>query len=46
MDGICDVALHNGWVAAVGTGLGTRERTIDASGLVVAAGFTDLHAHG
>jgi cytosine/adenosine deaminase-related metal-dependent hydrolase len=46
LDTICDVALHDGRVAAVGTGLGSAEMTIDASGLVVAPGFIDLHAHG
>lgn len=46
LDAVCDVALDNGRVAAIGTGLGTAERTIDATGLVVAPGFIDLHAHG
>ena len=46
MDAIGDVALLDGKVAAVGTGLGGAERVIDASGLVVAPGFIDLHAHG
>ncbi len=46
MDQICDVALQDGRIAAVGTGLGGAERVIDATGLVVAPGFIDLHAHG
>ncbi len=46
MDGIGDVALLDGKVAAVGTGLGGADRVIDATGLVVAPGFIDLHAHG
>src|ERR1700761_906359 len=46
MDGIGDVALLDGRIAAVGTQLGGAERVIDASGLVVAPGFIDLHAHG
>jgi N-acyl-D-aspartate/D-glutamate deacylase len=46
MDAVGDVALLDGKVAAVGTGLGGAERVIDASGLVVAPGFIDLHAHG
>jgi N-acyl-D-aspartate/D-glutamate deacylase len=46
LDGICDLALHDGKIAAVGTGLGSADRVIDATGLVVAAGFIDLHAHG
>src|SRR3954453_8761959 len=46
MDAVGDVALLDGRIAAVGTGLGTAERVIDATGLVVAPGFIDLHAHG
>jgi predicted amidohydrolase len=46
MDVIGDVALLDGQIAAVGTGLGSAERVIDATGLVVAPGFIDLHAHG
>ena len=46
LDAVCDVALHGGRVAAIGTGLGGAERVIDAAGLVVAPGFIDLHAHG
>ena len=45
-DDIADVALMDGRVAAVGTGLGEAAREIDATGLVVAPGFIDLHAHG
>src|ERR1700748_3491156 len=46
LDGVCDVALQDGRIAAIGTGLGGAERVIDAAGLVVAPGFIDLHAHG
>ncbi len=46
MDAVGDVALLDGRIAAVGTGLGGAERVIDATGLVVAPGFIDLHAHG
>ena len=46
MDAIGDVAVLDGRIAAVGTGLGSAERVIDATGLVVAPGFIDLHAHG
>ena len=46
MDAIGDVALLDGKVAALGTGLGGAEQVIDATGLVVAPGFIDLHAHG
>jgi Amidohydrolase family len=46
MDAIGDVVVLDGQIAAVGTGLGSAERVIDATGLVVAPGFIDLHAHG
>ena len=46
MDAIGDVAVVDGKISAVGTGLGGAERVIDATGLVVAPGFIDLHAHG
>src|ERR1700739_612784 len=46
MDAVGDVAVLDGKIAAVGTGLGSAERVIDATGLVVAPGFSDLHAHG
>src|SRR5215218_6430959 len=46
MDAIGDVAVVDGRIAAVGTALGGAERVIDATGLVVAPGFIDLHAHG
>jgi N-acyl-D-aspartate/D-glutamate deacylase len=46
MDANGDVAVLDGQISAVGTGLGSAERVIDATGLVVAPGFIDLHAHG
>src|SRR6516162_9487166 len=46
MDGTGDVAVMDGKIAAVGSSLGSAERMIDATGLVVAPGFIDLHAHG
>ncbi|WP_158742949.1 amidohydrolase family protein [Acidisphaera sp. L21] len=45
-DVIADVAITAGRIAAIGTNLGTAAHTIDATGLVVAPGFIDLHAHG
>src|SRR4029077_12854509 len=45
-DALADVAVLDGKIAAIGTGLGEAERAIDATGLVVAPGFIDLHAHG
>ena len=46
MDAIADVAVLDGKIVAIETGLGDAERTIDATDLVVAPGFIDLHAHG
>ncbi|GAB4028230.1 N-acyl-D-amino-acid deacylase family protein [Spirosoma koreense] len=41
-----DVAIQNGRVARVGTISSTdAKRTIDATGLIVAPGFIDVHAH-
>jgi len=41
-----DVSIIDGRVAGVGTGIGAEAaRTIDASGLVVAPGFIDMHVH-
>jgi hypothetical protein len=45
-DTICDVAVAGGCIAAIGTGLGRDAPEIDATGLVGAPGFIDLHAHG
>lgn len=40
-----DVATKGGRIAAIGTLIGTADRTIDASGLVVAPGVIDVHSH-
>jgi N-acyl-D-amino-acid deacylase len=40
-----DVAIAGDRIAAVGEVLGESARTIDASGLVVAPGFIDVHTH-
>src|SRR3546814_16141770 len=45
-DTVCDVAVSDGVIAAVGTALGPARREIDASGLLVCPGFLDLPAHG
>jgi N-acyl-D-amino-acid deacylase len=40
-----DVAIEGGKIAAVGELSGTARREINASGLVVAPGFVDIHTH-
>jgi N-acyl-D-glutamate deacylase len=45
-DGVGDVAVSGGRIAAIGRDLGGAARTIPVDGLVVAPGFIDLHAHG
>jgi dihydroorotase len=45
-DAIADVLVRDGKVAAVGTGLdGGGAEVLDATGLVVAPGFIDMHVH-
>ncbi len=46
LDQVCDVAVAERRIVAVGRELGPAARTIEAKGLVVAPGFIDLHAHG
>jgi N-acyl-D-aspartate/D-glutamate deacylase len=43
-DAVADVAVTAGRVTAIGQGL-TAAETLDASGLIVAPGFIDLHSH-
>ncbi len=45
-DAIADVAIVADKIVAVGAALQRGTREIDATGLVVAPGFIDLHAHG
>jgi dihydroorotase len=46
LDGVADVGITDGKIAAVGAGLGGEAKeTIDASGLLVTPGLIDLHAH-
>lgn len=45
-DQVCDLAIKGGSIAAVGQFDGSAEQEIDATGLIVAPGFLDLHAHG
>jgi N-acyl-D-aspartate/D-glutamate deacylase len=44
-DAVADVAVTGGRVTAVGAGLPAGAETLDATGLVVAPGFIDLHSH-
>jgi N-acyl-D-aspartate/D-glutamate deacylase len=42
---VADVAVQDGRIAAVGPKLGVAKREIEASGLIVAPGFVDIHTH-
>ena len=45
-DGVADIVIRDGAIAAVGRGLAEEGATvIEAQGLVAAPGFIDLHAH-
>ena len=44
-DAVADVAIGDGRVARVGAGLAAADVDIDVAGLVVTAGFVDLHSH-
>jgi N-acyl-D-aspartate/D-glutamate deacylase len=46
LDAIRDVAIDNGKIAAISEAPLTGRTTIDAHGLIVTAGFIDLHQHG
>jgi N-acyl-D-aspartate/D-glutamate deacylase len=46
LDGVRDVAVDGGRIAAISEGALKGHESIDARGLVVAPGFIDLHAHG
>lgn len=46
LDGVFDVLIIDGKIAAVGANLGVAaERTIDVAGLVVVPGLIDMHVH-
>ncbi len=47
LDAVADVVIRDGRVLRVGSAgrIGKRDRVIDASGLVVAPGFVDMHVH-
>ena len=46
LDAVANVALRDGVIVAVGDDRPEAREVLDASGLVVAPGFVDLHAHG
>jgi N-acyl-D-aspartate/D-glutamate deacylase len=46
LDAVRNVGVRNGKIEAVSTSPLEGRETIDASGLVVTAGFIDLHSHG
>ena len=46
LDGVRNVAIKNGKIVRISTRALAGKRTIDASGIVVAPGFIDLHQHG
>jgi cytosine/adenosine deaminase-related metal-dependent hydrolase len=45
LDAVADVAIAAGRVAEIGAGLATAPVDVDVAGLVVTAGFVDLHSH-
>ena len=46
LDAVRNVGIQGGKVAAISAGALQGSRTIDATGMVVAPGFIDLHEHG
>src|SRR5439155_25322825 len=46
LDGVRNVAIRGGRIAAVATEPLAARETLDVRGLVVAPGFIDLHVHG
>jgi dihydroorotase-like cyclic amidohydrolase len=45
LDAVRDVAVADGQIAAIGTGLPPAAVDVDVAGQVVTAGFIDLHSH-
>ena len=46
LDAVANVAVRDGTIVAVGDERPEAREVLDATGLVVAPGFVDLHAHG
>ncbi|MDP6065379.1 MAG: D-glutamate deacylase, partial [SAR202 cluster bacterium] len=46
LDGVRDVGITDGRIAAISEGALKGRSTIDATGLVVSSGFIDMHSHG
>jgi N-acyl-D-aspartate/D-glutamate deacylase len=46
LDAVRNIGIRGGRIAAISAGPLRGRQTIDATGLVVAPGFIDLHAHG
>lgn len=46
LDAVRNVVVDDGRIVAITTELPSADETIEVSGLVVAPGFVDLHAHG
>ena len=47
IDSVCDVLVDEGTIAQIGPNLSVDEAEIfDATGLIVAPGFVDIHVHG
>lgn len=45
LDAVRDIAVARGRIAQIGTGLSPARAEFDVAGLVVTAGFVDLHSH-
>jgi predicted amidohydrolase len=45
LDAVRNIGIENGRIAAISADTLEGERVVDVSGLVVAPGFIDLHAH-